>query len=174
MWPENSRKCWRVPKWKSVHECSVFCSPDLMQHFLLPRNALQLITLQLWEAGQTSHQDIPSHPKSSRREWWPYCLLAIKFLPSRGHTSCSDLLEGDELSRKVRFLLASLFWKLFLDPSERSLCLNWLEMPTFGIWVSPQESTMKKWINESPLRIHRGKMHWGIYWAKSKSCSDLS
>lgn len=124
MWPENYSKCWRIPKWNNVHEYSVLSSPNF--HSIYCYKEMPCSSSPCSCGRQDRHPTKISHPKSSRKEWWPYCLLAIRFLPSRDHTSCSDLLEGDKLFRKERFPLASLFWKLSLDPSERSLCLNWL------------------------------------------------
>lgn len=117
MWPESYHKCWRIPKWKNFHEYSVLCSPDFRSIFCdkeMPSNSSP------GSCGrQDRHPTMTGFPKSSRREWWPYCLLMIKFLPSRDHTWCSILLEGGELFRKVRFSLASLgscLWVPLRDP----------------------------------------------------------
>lgn len=124
MWTESYSKCWRIPRWKSFHEYSVLCNPDFCSIFCYKE---MLSSSSPCSCGrQDWHSTTIGFPKSSRKEWWPYCLLTIKFLLARDHTSCSDLLEGDKLSRKVRFPLAPLSWKLSVDPSGRSLCLNWL------------------------------------------------
>lgn len=119
VWPESYSTCWRIPKWKSLHEYSILCNLDFCSIFCYKEMFSSSSPYSC--GGQDWHPTTTGFPKSSRKDWWPYCLLTIKFLLSRVHTSCSDLLEGDKLSRKVRFPLASLSWKLSVDPSEGSL-----------------------------------------------------
>lgn len=94
-----TRWCWvLVPSpapWAArLCKYSVLCSPHF--HNIFCYKEMPSSSSPCSHGRQDRRPTVTGFPRSSRKEWWPYCLMTIQFLPSR----CTDLLEGDKLHQK--------------------------------------------------------------------------